>query len=303
MGRVKVPIAKIANTTTRQVTFSKRRSGLIKKAYELSVLCDIDVALIMFSPSGKLSHFSGRRRIEDVLARYLKLPEQEKAPDQDKGTSTVSIQNKEALIQQLMKLKKDADAAAQGSSNPQAGSSPKLSEGTGDSDEVQDLNQEVIKLENQLEGLQNIISYFHGDIHNVHRISENEYDICEKRLMEALAGVSKRKNYLLRKASMSASMPIPSMQPQNSTMLQGTPDPMHMQPHQEGSSPPVHHESLFFQQTVKGKIPMQSPFEGNLGMKEEEELDMKDYESFSNMEPLLPQYLKKREIFAIQLFI
>lgn len=57
-----MPIAKIQNTTTRQVTFSKRRSGLIKKAYELSVLCDIDVALIMFSPSGKLSHFSGRRR-------------------------------------------------------------------------------------------------------------------------------------------------------------------------------------------------------------------------------------------------
>jgi hypothetical protein len=60
MGRVKLQIRRIENTTNRQVTFSKRRNGLVKKAYELSVLCDIDVALLMFSPSGRLSHFSGR---------------------------------------------------------------------------------------------------------------------------------------------------------------------------------------------------------------------------------------------------
>ncbi|KAF3796909.1 Agamous-like MADS-box protein [Nymphaea thermarum] len=78
MGRVKLQIKKIENSTNRQVTFSKRRNGLIKKAYELSILCDIDIALIMFSPSGRLSHFSGKKRIEDVLARYLSLPEQER---------------------------------------------------------------------------------------------------------------------------------------------------------------------------------------------------------------------------------
>ncbi|MBA0738182.1 hypothetical protein Gogos_011581, partial [Gossypium gossypioides] len=62
MGRVKLEIKRIENNTNRQVTFSKRRNGLIKKAYELSILCDIDIALIMFSPSGRISHFSGRRR-------------------------------------------------------------------------------------------------------------------------------------------------------------------------------------------------------------------------------------------------
>ena len=61
MGRVKLEIKKIENPTNRQVTFSKRRNGLIKKAYELSVLCDIDVALIMFSPSGKLTQYSNCR--------------------------------------------------------------------------------------------------------------------------------------------------------------------------------------------------------------------------------------------------
>lgn len=62
MGRVKLEIKRIENPVNRQVTFSKRRNGLIKKAYELSILCDIDIAVIMFSPSGRVNHFSGRRR-------------------------------------------------------------------------------------------------------------------------------------------------------------------------------------------------------------------------------------------------
>ncbi|XP_068657065.1 MADS-box transcription factor 3-like [Aristolochia californica] len=78
MGRVKLQIKKIENTTNRQVTYSKRRNGLIKKAYELSILCDIDIALIMFSPSGRLSLFSGSKRIEDVLERFVNLPEHER---------------------------------------------------------------------------------------------------------------------------------------------------------------------------------------------------------------------------------
>ncbi|XWS15048.1 hypothetical protein CRYUN_Cryun35bG0060900 [Craigia yunnanensis] len=82
MGRVKLEIKRIENTTNRQVTFSKRRNGLIKKAYELSILCDIDIALIMFSPFGRISHFSGRRSA-------LIFPEQIRHPD---------IQNKEARV-------------------------------------------------------------------------------------------------------------------------------------------------------------------------------------------------------------
>ncbi|KAH8963372.1 hypothetical protein BDL97_04G005900 [Sphagnum fallax] len=73
MGRVKLEIKKIENTTNRQVTYSKRRNGLMKKAYELSVLCDIDVALIMFSPSGKLTQYCNCS-IEDVIARFANLP-------------------------------------------------------------------------------------------------------------------------------------------------------------------------------------------------------------------------------------
>ncbi|KAF9588222.1 hypothetical protein IFM89_008430 [Coptis chinensis] len=48
---------RIENATSRQVTFSKRRNGLLKKAFELSVLCDAEVGLIVFSPRGKLYEF------------------------------------------------------------------------------------------------------------------------------------------------------------------------------------------------------------------------------------------------------
>ncbi|KAI3978488.1 hypothetical protein MKX01_015663, partial [Papaver californicum] len=53
MGRHKVSIKKIEDTTRSQVTFSKRRNGLIKKIQELSTLCDVNVAVVAFSPSGR----------------------------------------------------------------------------------------------------------------------------------------------------------------------------------------------------------------------------------------------------------
>ncbi|XP_071731777.1 protein VERNALIZATION 1-like [Rutidosis leptorrhynchoides] len=58
MGRGKVELKRIENPTNRQVTFSKRRDGLFKKSIELSILCDAEVALLVFSPSGKVYNFS-----------------------------------------------------------------------------------------------------------------------------------------------------------------------------------------------------------------------------------------------------
>jgi hypothetical protein len=69
MAREKIRIKKIDNITARQVTFSKRRRGIFKKADELSVLCDADVALIIFSATGKLFEFSSSR-MRDILGRY-----------------------------------------------------------------------------------------------------------------------------------------------------------------------------------------------------------------------------------------
>nr|AFK33514.1 unknown [Lotus japonicus] len=57
MGRGRVELKRIENKINRQVTFSKRRNGLLKKACELSILCDAEVALIIFSSRGKLYEF------------------------------------------------------------------------------------------------------------------------------------------------------------------------------------------------------------------------------------------------------
>jgi hypothetical protein len=57
MGRGKIEIKRIENATNRQVTYSKRRTGIMKKARELTVLCDAQVAIIMFSSTGKYHEF------------------------------------------------------------------------------------------------------------------------------------------------------------------------------------------------------------------------------------------------------
>ncbi|XP_074263583.1 MADS-box protein AGL24-like isoform X1 [Silene latifolia] len=69
MAREKIKIRKIDNITARQVTFSKRRRGIIKKAEELGVLCDADLALIIFSSTGKVFDYSSCR-MKDILTRY-----------------------------------------------------------------------------------------------------------------------------------------------------------------------------------------------------------------------------------------
>ncbi|KAH9777596.1 Agamous-like MADS-box protein AGL19 [Citrus sinensis] len=71
MVRGKTQMKRIENATSRQVTFSKRRNGLLKKAFELSVLCDAEVALIIFSPRGKLYEFSSCS-INKTIERYQK---------------------------------------------------------------------------------------------------------------------------------------------------------------------------------------------------------------------------------------
>ncbi|CAI9281427.1 unnamed protein product [Lactuca saligna] len=58
MVRQKTQIKRIENLAARQVTFSKRRCGLFKKAQELCTLCDVDIALMVFSATGKLFHYS-----------------------------------------------------------------------------------------------------------------------------------------------------------------------------------------------------------------------------------------------------
>ncbi|KAJ3687474.1 hypothetical protein LUZ61_016638 [Rhynchospora tenuis] len=79
MGRNKLKIQKLETTGGRQVTYSKRRTGIIKKARELSILCDVDVLLLIFSTTGKPSLCLGEKsKFEDVINRYAGLSPQER---------------------------------------------------------------------------------------------------------------------------------------------------------------------------------------------------------------------------------
>ncbi|XP_058215553.1 MADS-box transcription factor 23-like [Rhododendron vialii] len=71
MGRGKIVIRRIDDTTSRQVTFSKRRNGLLKKAKELSILCDAEVGVIVVSNTGRLYEFASTS-IRSIVERYNK---------------------------------------------------------------------------------------------------------------------------------------------------------------------------------------------------------------------------------------
>ncbi|XP_056268748.1 MEF2 transcription factor homolog [Pseudoliparis swirei] len=57
-----------------EVTFTKRKFGLMKKAYELSVLCDCEIALIIFNSSNKLFQYAGTD-MDKVLLKYTEYNE------------------------------------------------------------------------------------------------------------------------------------------------------------------------------------------------------------------------------------
>jgi len=69
MGRKKIRIERIPDERNRMVTFTKRKNGLIKKAMELSVLCQCEIALVVFNESGKCFKYSSSD-ISSLLSRY-----------------------------------------------------------------------------------------------------------------------------------------------------------------------------------------------------------------------------------------
>jgi len=76
MGRGKIAIRRIDNSTSRQVTFSKRRNGLLKKAKELSILCDAEVGVIIFSSTNKLYDYASTS-MKSVMGRFSKANEEQ----------------------------------------------------------------------------------------------------------------------------------------------------------------------------------------------------------------------------------
>ena len=70
--------------THTQITFSKRKSGLLKKAYELSILCDVEIAVIMITSNKKLYQYASSN-MNSILIRYTEF----KDPDESKTNADI----------------------------------------------------------------------------------------------------------------------------------------------------------------------------------------------------------------------
>ncbi|RID56338.1 hypothetical protein BRARA_G03542 [Brassica rapa] len=190
MGRAKLEIKPIQKSTNRQITYSKRKKGLMKKAYELSTLCDIDLALLMFSPSDRLCLFSSQTRIEDVLAKYINLPDQEREnaivfPDRSKRQG---IQNKEYLLRTLEQFKTENDMAFQ------------INEPRHEAihSDVEELEKELCRLQQQLQISEEELRKFEPD--PVRFTSMEEMGACENHLLSTLTRVVQRREHLLSRS-------------------------------------------------------------------------------------------------------
>ncbi|XP_048532771.1 MADS-box transcription factor 51-like isoform X4 [Triticum urartu] len=111
-----VELRRIEDRTSRQVRFSKRRSGLFKKAFELGLLCDAEVALLVFSPAGRLYEYASSS-IEDTYDRYQafggagkNLNEGGASTNNDKDPSNIQSRLKEIASWSLQNNADDSDA-------------------------------------------------------------------------------------------------------------------------------------------------------------------------------------------------
>ncbi|OIT39451.1 PREDICTED: MADS-box protein SOC1-like [Nicotiana attenuata] len=104
MVRGKTQMRRIENATSRQVTFSKRRNGLLKKAFELSVLCDAEVGLVIFSPRGKLYEFASSS-MQEIIERYKRHSKDKVLPEnQAVGHNMQHLKHETASLMKKIEL-------------------------------------------------------------------------------------------------------------------------------------------------------------------------------------------------------
>ncbi|XP_060846793.1 MEF2 transcription factor homolog [Rhopalosiphum padi] len=92
MGRRKIDITRIANKNERCVTFNKRKFGIMKKAYELSLLCDCEIAIIIFNNNNNMLYQFTSTDMDEILLKYTEFSEPHESLT---NTNFIAQQNKQ----------------------------------------------------------------------------------------------------------------------------------------------------------------------------------------------------------------
>ncbi|XP_049326607.1 myocyte enhancer factor 2cb isoform X3 [Astyanax mexicanus] len=121
MGRKKIQITRIMDERNRQVTFTKRKFGLMKKAYELSVLCDCEIALIIFNSTNKLFQYASTD-MDKVLLKYTEYNE----PHESRTNSDIVETLRKKGLNGCDSPDPDADDSALSKKENKGGESPEL---------------------------------------------------------------------------------------------------------------------------------------------------------------------------------
>ena len=77
MGRNKISIQKIKDERIRNITYYKRKKGLIKKAMELTLLCDVDILVGIYPKHinhNQLLIYSSTNNVDFFVDKYIKNP-------------------------------------------------------------------------------------------------------------------------------------------------------------------------------------------------------------------------------------
>ncbi|CAN0854088.1 Agamous-like MADS-box protein AGL29 [Linum grandiflorum] len=100
MGRRKIEMKMVADKNCRQVTFSKRRTGLFKKAHELATLCAVQIAILVFSPGGKPFSF-GSPDFDSVADKFLNEDGDDTDSEEDDDVMTPETKRKSRRLDTL----------------------------------------------------------------------------------------------------------------------------------------------------------------------------------------------------------
>ncbi|KAL2474642.1 AGAMOUS-like [Abeliophyllum distichum] len=167
MGRKKLAMKRIENSTSRQITYAKRKDGIVKKASELSVLCDTDVALIIFSPTGRLTSFASNGRVDDIFLRFVD------RPDELRGGP---IWNEEYLSRRLKQLKYEGEMLERVAT-------------------IEALEEKLDKLNGRQRGAQEKMRFYEPDVEKINSVLEA--GVYQRFLMTAIQRIQLSKAKLL----------------------------------------------------------------------------------------------------------